>query len=217
MIIYKNSGLVLSMQSAIASAKTITAITQAAPGVVTSVAHGYSNGDIVKLTIEGMQKLNGRAFQVINVATDTFQLADVDGATGIDTSTYDAFTSGTAEKITLGTTIPGVQEFKPSGGDPIFLDTTTVSDLFKKQIVGGANPISFGLTMQWDPADTAQKAMRSAFEAGDQKVFKIKWPNGRFMLFVGSVGFAGVPGGSNQGITTSEAAVAMAGNPTFSI
>lgn len=217
MTIYKNSGLILSMESAKAAAKTITAITAAAPGVVTSVAHGYSNGDVVLLTVEGMQQLNGRAFVVLNVATDTFQLADVTGATGIDTSDYDAFTSGQAEKITLGTTIPGVQDFKSSGGDPIFLDTTTVSDLFKKQIVGGANPISFGLTMQWDPADNAQKAMKTAFENGDQKVVKIKWPNGRFILFNGSVGFTGLPGGPNQGVTVSESAIAMSGNPTYGI
>ena len=70
--------------------------------------------------------------------------------------------------------------------------------------------------MQWDPIDTAQAAMISAFETGVSLGFKIMWPNGTYVLFYGSVGYSGSPGGSAQGITTSQAAIAMNGNPTYS-
>ena len=36
------------IQSALAASKTITAISKANPGVVTSAGHGYSTGDYVK-------------------------------------------------------------------------------------------------------------------------------------------------------------------------
>ena len=67
----------------------ITGITQANPAVVTSAAHGLSNGDVVYIDeIVGMTSLNTRVFTVAGATTDTFQLS------GIDTTGADAYTSG---------------------------------------------------------------------------------------------------------------------------
>ena len=91
MTIKTNSGLKLFMESAIATAKTISGITKAAPGVVSSTTHGFTNNDIVLLEVQGMVELNGRLFKVVNVAADSFQLAGVDGTTGIALAeAYDA-------------------------------------------------------------------------------------------------------------------------------
>lgn len=211
MTIYTNSGLTMAMQSAIAAAKTITGITLAAPGVVTATAHGYSNGDFVLIECEGMIEINNGVFEVANVATDTFQLVGPDGATGIDTTNYNAFTSGTAKKLTLGTSITGVQGFSPSGGDIKKQDSTTVHDLRDKELVVGVTALSYDLDLQWDPSNAGQAAMKAAYEAGAQKAFKITWPSGAYAAFYGSVGYSGAPGGEKQGITTTKAAVAIAG------
>lgn len=211
MTINTNSGLKLYMESAIAAAKTITAITNANPGVITSAAHGYSNGDIVVLKVQGMVELNGRMFKVVSVATDTFRVAAVDGTNGIDTTLYGIFSSGTAEKLTLGTSITGVQEFSPSGGDIKTVDTTTVNDTVDTQITVGATAMAYDLTMQWDPASAAQQAMIAAFQTRANKGFKILWPTGAYALFYGTVGYTGAPGGSNQGVTTSPAKISMLG------
>jgi hypothetical protein len=75
--------------------KAITAITQASPGVVTSAAHGYSNGDWVKIYTDiGMNSLNGRTFKVANVAANTFELTDPNAGANVDTTAYVAYTSG---------------------------------------------------------------------------------------------------------------------------
>lgn len=214
MTVHTNSGLKLYMESAIAAAKTITAITQADPGVVTSTAHGYSNGDIVLLEVQGMVELHGNLYKVVNVATDTFQVADVDGSSGIDTSAFGTFTSGTAKKVTLGTTIDGVQEFSATGGDIKTVDTTTVNDTVDTEIVVGATAQSYELQMQWDPSDTAQQAMLAAFRTRANKGFKILWPDGAYVLFYGTVGYTGQPGGGKQGVTTSPAKIAMLGGTT---
>ena len=69
--------------------KDITGITQANPAVVTAVAHGYSNGDLVWIDgVVGMTELNRRYFTIANVATDTFELS------GEDSSGYSAYVSG---------------------------------------------------------------------------------------------------------------------------
>jgi len=214
MTIKTNSGLKLFMESAIATAKTISGITKAAPGVVSSTTHGFTNNDIVLLEVQGMVELNGRLFKVVNVAADSFQLAGVDGTTGIDTTLYNTFSSGTAKKVTLGTSITGVQEFTFSGGDIKTVDTTTVNDLVDTQIVVGAAAQAADLTMQWDPASAAQQAMIAAFQTRANKGFKVMWPDGAFVLWYGTVGYTGAPGGGKQGVTTSPAKITMLGGLT---
>jgi hypothetical protein len=95
MRVYRNDLQVLD-----ASAKTITAITKANPGVVTSASHGFSNGDEVYVdSIGGMTELNGRNYLVANVTTNTFTLQDLFG-NNIDTTSFTTYTSGgTATEI----------------------------------------------------------------------------------------------------------------------
>lgn len=94
MRIYKDGGLVVD------TAKTITGITNANPAVVTSAAHGYSNGDSVVISgVVGMTEVNNLEFVVANVAANTFEL------TGINSTSYTAYTSGgEAEEIIEVTT-----------------------------------------------------------------------------------------------------------------
>lgn len=89
--------------------KTITAITRANPAVVTSVAHGFVNGNKVLLSeILGLLEdsdpdspdytetspLNDQSFLVANKTNDTFELTNLDGD-NFDTSGYDtAWVSG---------------------------------------------------------------------------------------------------------------------------
>lgn len=214
MTIKTNSGLKLFMESAIATAKTISGITKAAPGVVSSTAHGFTNNDNVLLEVQGMVELNGRLFKVVNSAADSFQLAGVDGSTGIDTTLYNTFSSGTVKKVTLGTSITGVQEFTFSGGDIKTVDATTVNDLVDTQIVVGAAAQAADLTMQWDPSSAAQQAMIAAFQTRANKGFKVMWPDGAFVLWYGTVGYTGAPGGGKQGVTTSPAKITMLGGLT---
>lgn len=77
------------------SAKTITGITRANPGVVTANAHGFSNGDIVYVTgVLGMTQVNGRFFWVEGVTANTFELRDPAYGISVNTSSYTAYTSG---------------------------------------------------------------------------------------------------------------------------
>jgi len=216
MTIYTNAGLGIAMSSVIGTATAITGITKADPGVLTSAAHGLSDGEFVLLNILGMVELDERVFEVYAKDTNTFQLKDVDGASGVNTTDFSTFSSGTFSQVTFGTTVTGVQEFSPSGGDVKFLDTTTVHDLTDKQTVNGATAMSYTLTMQWDPEDAAQQAMKVAFQTAANSAIKITWPAGIYMMFYGTVGFSGAAGGTSQGVTTSPAAIAMNGIPTYS-
>ena len=87
--IIKDGGQVVS------STKSATGITQANPVVVTSVAHGFSNGDTIKISgVSGTTELNSRRFLVANVTADTFELSGENG------TNHTAYTSGgTLEKL----------------------------------------------------------------------------------------------------------------------
>lgn len=86
--------------------KTITGITQAAQGVVTSTAHGLANGSEVYLTgIVGMTQLNGRTLYVSDATADTFKLKDVNAAY-VNTSTYGAYVSGGTATMLYELTTP---------------------------------------------------------------------------------------------------------------
>ena len=81
------------------AAKNITGITRARPGVVTSNNHGFSNNDVVWITgVNGMTQVNGRAYTVRNVTTNTFELYSTAATpTMWDTRSsagYSAYTSG---------------------------------------------------------------------------------------------------------------------------
>lgn len=76
------------------AAKVVTGITQANPGVVTSAAHGFANGDRVFVSgVVGMTQVNGNYYTVAGAAANTFQLADLNGNL-VDTSAYTAYSSG---------------------------------------------------------------------------------------------------------------------------
>jgi len=68
---------------------TITGITAANPGVVSSIAHGFANDDVITVIgVLGMVEVNGSVFSVKNKADDIFEL----GTT--DTSGFTAYGSG---------------------------------------------------------------------------------------------------------------------------
>jgi len=207
-IVWKNVNV--AMQSAIGAAKTITGITKASPGVVTSVAHGFADGDLVYLSVEGMYQLNEKVVRVDNVAADTFELE------GINTTNYETFVSGTAEELTFGTTISSATTINASGGEFDFIDTTTIHDNFKKQIPGLPSAISYQMDHIWDSTDAGQIAMKAASDIQARRGFKFQFGSGgKILYFAGYVGFAGLPGGQAQGLVTTKAVITSNGLPTY--
>jgi hypothetical protein len=109
------TGTIYAVATVFASAKTVTAITNATEAVVSSTAHGYSNGDYVEITT-GWGRLNKRAFRVKSVATDSFTL---EGANTTNTEFYPSGSSaGTVRKVTTWQQISKIMNPQTSGGDP---------------------------------------------------------------------------------------------------
>ena len=95
MRVYRNGLQVLT-----GTARTITAVTQANPGVLTSAAHGFANGDEIYIAgVAGMTELNGRNYIVANATANTFTLKDLFGV-AINTTAFTVYSSGgTADEV----------------------------------------------------------------------------------------------------------------------
>lgn len=92
---YKDNGLVLEAN------KSITAMTNANPGVFTSAAHGFVDGDQIFIDgLDGTTGINSRYYLVANATTDTFTLTDVFGTviSTVSSGTYIG-SSGTVARV----------------------------------------------------------------------------------------------------------------------
>lgn len=206
----KWQNMAIAMQSALAAAVTVTAITQANPGVATAAAHGYANGDVLIYSVQGMRELDMRVIRCAGVTTNTWQLE------GIDTTLFQAFTSGTVQKITFGTTISTVTRINSGGGGFDFLDATTVHGNTKVQIPGLANAATYTMTNIWDVSDAGLLAMKTASDAQAMRAFRFQFgTGGQLMYFAGYVAANLLPGGEAQQLVTTDSAVTMFGSPTY--
>ncbi len=211
----KWSGVAVAMQSALGANKTITAIAVGATATVTAT-HDFSAGDYVVFNVAGMYQLNGKVFRVLSVSTTVSFVIEGTGGASLDTTGYSAFTSGTCNKITFGTSITTATSMSASGGDFDFIDTTTIHELVKTQTPGSANALSYSFDNLWDASDAGQIAMKAASDAQAQRAFKFTFgTGGPIMVFNGYVGYTGAPTGSAQDKVVSPAVVTAFGTPTY--
>lgn len=83
------------------TARSVSAITQASPGVITTTAnHGYATGNFVWISgVNGMTQLNNRSYRVVRVSNTRFSLQSWNGSAWAAVATrswdgYGAYTSG---------------------------------------------------------------------------------------------------------------------------
>jgi len=211
----KWSGVAVAMQSALGANKTITAIAVGATATVTAT-HDFSAGDYVVFNVLGMYQINNKVYRVLSVSTTVSFVIEGTGGASLDTTSFNAFTSGTVNKVTFGSSITTATSMSASGGDFDFIDTTTIHELVKTQTPGSANPLSYSFDNIWDATDAGQIAMKSASDAQATRCFKFTFgTGGPIMVFNGYVGFTGAPTGSAQDKVVSPAVVTAFGTPTY--
>ena len=198
----------IAIQSALGASKTITAITKATTGVVSSTAHGLANGAFVLLEVTGMTQVHKRVFRVANQAANTFELE------GEDTTNYDTFLTGTAKEITFGTVLATATTVSASGGNYDYEDTTTIHDSIRSQIPLLAAASNFAFENIWDVADAGLIALKAASEAKTERAVRITFSNGQKVLFNGFVGATLLPGGTAPGKVTTPVTLTTQSAPT---
>jgi hypothetical protein len=205
----KTQGTRFQVATAAGSPKTITAITAANPPVVTSSAHGLTNGTIVLIAgVVGMTELNGRVFVIRNQATNTFELG------GIDATGYTAYVSGgTATSQTMSDVgkVTDSSQFDGTADDIIatHMRSTAVEKQQGLPDFGGGS-----YSLLCDNTDTAQAKMRALKAAQTSGCFAIVATDTKVATFMAFVKSFTATFASNN-IVRSEAAISYEVEPSW--
>lgn len=195
-IILKNA--VVQIQTALASAKTITGISKASEAVVTAT-HDYSVGDYILLYgITGMTQMNYRVVRVKSVSSTVSFVCE-----GVNSTNWTTWASGgSAQKITFGASFDNITQVELPDGTPDEIDVTSIHDDERVIEFGhdAAQKGSFSLIA--NPLSTAVVEVQTASLARERRAFLISMVGGQKALFNAYCsGGAGISGGVGQAAT----------------
>ncbi len=204
-------GATIAIATTYGAVKTVTAITNANPGVITSAAHGLLNGAFYELK-SGWQKINDRVFKAANVATNALDV------TGIDTTDTNRFAAGTGvgslREITAWTQIPQILEFTTSGGDQQFANFSFLEEDYERQLPTVTSAQSIQIGIGDDPSLPGYQALKAAGEARAIRAVKVTLPNGAVLLYNGFVSFNETPTLTKGSVMQVRATISLQGRPT---
>jgi hypothetical protein len=186
MTIHKGRGVRVEISKTEGSAKTVTAVTKASPGVATSTSHGLTDGTVGYMSgVTGMVQLDGQAARVDNSATNAFDLE------ALDTTNYATFTGGSFVPITAWSTISNSTSFSVGGGDGEKLDATTLLDVIKKEENGLLAAETITINVLADPQLEATGLVRACALNSGYAVFRVTLADGSQIVFRGQPSIPG--------------------------
>jgi hypothetical protein len=143
-------GSTVQIGTALGSPLTINSISNANPAVAALAATtGLASDDVTVIT-SSWDLLNGRVTKGTLAASDWTLI-------GIDTSDTNRFpaaggaASANVKEVTTWTQLGQIREWTSSGGEPEFEDITTIADYVRKQKPTQHSPVTFDMTLFWDP------------------------------------------------------------------
>lgn len=191
----KWAGVGIAMQSALGTAKTITAIAKGATATVTAT-HDFSAGDYVVMSVTGMTELDSRVVRVLSVSTTVSFV--IEGATGVslNTTNFGTFSAGTCQKVTFGTSLATITGVTSSGGDASMIDITTLGDKVRRTMPSIPSAMEMSFESIWDMTDTALVALKAANDDQLTRAFKFTFAGGALMCLNGYVSATMIPTGT---------------------
>jgi hypothetical protein len=181
---------ILSISSAFGADKTISAVSNANPGVATSAAHGFSDGDILLLS-SGWTELNDRPVRVDDSTTGTFELE------GFDTSSLTRFPAGggvgTAKEATTFVPFSQVTDVQTAGGEQQYFQWVYLEDGLQRQKPTFKNARSMTVLLDYDNALAWYDTLLAHDLSGDTQILRAALPNGKLFYWSVVVGFDGEP------------------------
>lgn len=192
-----------------AAAKTLTAITNANPGVASSVAHGYANGDVLMFD-SPWEDLAGTVIRVASTAADTFALE------GVDTTDTRYFPPGgaagtTVEAVTNWVEIPQVLTIDTTGGDPVYTEIALLARRNSTKVPTGFNATETTLSLAHDPTNATWQAMLSISRALTPIAFKMVLGGGGTSYGYGYMACSENPKLARGNVNSVDVAIAFSG------
>lgn len=174
-----------------ATAKTITALTNANPTVATSTAHSFADNSEILLA-SGWEDATDSVFRTGAIDANSFQ---VKGLNTTNTGFYvpAAGIPASAQLISNWVSIPQVLTIDTQGGDPKF---TTISPLARRNDINvpvGFNATSTTLTLGHDPSNANYQTMVDISRSLTKVAFKLLLSGGGVSYGYGYMSVSEVP------------------------
>lgn len=202
------NGAQISLATTLGVAAAISAISNAATAVASSVGHALADGDVLLMTVPGWSRIDGSVCRVTDKTTDAFSL---EGVNSLDTSRFPPTGAGSCQKITGWTPIPKVPTFETTGGDAKS-QTTSYLDYEKDiEMFSGANAQRLNLTISYAPGTPAYDALAAASESGEMQVIRLLLKDGSALYYPGQVFFNKTPTTTKDQEMVNNVSLAMQG------
>lgn len=192
----------------LASAKTVTAITNANPAVATCTGHGYTTGDEIMLS-SGWEDATDSVYKIEAVDANSFKIL------GLDTTNTSFFPTGSgggsAQKLSAWTAIPQVLTISASGGDARFTDVNPLAKRNGIRIPTGFNATSITLSLGFDATTPTYKTMVGISRSLSKVAFKQVLSGGAVQYGYGYMSVSEFPKLNNNSVNTVDAAMTFLG------
>lgn len=183
--------MLFALATSYAAADTVTAVTNANPGVATTAApHGIADGAFIEVT-SGWSKLNNRIVRADNAVGTSITYEGIDTS---NTQTYPAGSGiGSIREITNWTQVSQILECTTSGGDMQFVTYSFLEQDFESQLPTQSSPMSIEMTIADDDTLPGFLALKAVAETRNLVGLRATLPNGSLILFNGYVSFNETP------------------------
>jgi len=208
MAYYFAEGTAIQFSNTLASAKTVSAATNANPCVCTATAHGYTTGDEVLFT-SGWEDATDSVYKVTVTDANTFSLQ------GLDTSNTSYFAAssgtGTTQKLSGWTAIPQVLSISTSGGDARFTTVTPLAKRNATNIPTGFNATSMTLSLAHDAAQAGFITMLGISRALSKVAVRMVISGGAYTYGYGYMSVSEAPKLNVNQVNTVDCAITVLG------
>ena len=177
------NGSTIAIGSAVGSAITVTALTNANPAVASATAHGLTEGDYIIVT-SGWSRLNNRLVRVGTVpGVDSFQL---EGINTLDTDVYPAGAGiGSVKEVTTFTQITQVLTTSSQGGEQQFLTYQFLEADVQTEIPTVKTAGGFNFSVADDPSLPGYIALAAANDDRVERALLVTLANGSKLCYLG--------------------------------
>lgn len=171
-----SQGILFKIASGAGSAKTVTGVAVGFPTILTSAAHGFSNGDRVTFDSNfagaNASTLNAQVVNVTNVTTNTYavQINTVGLTITAGTAT------GTAATYTNVGGVSGISDFE--SGETPEIDVSDFDSTFKEYIAGLADNGAFTMAVNFAKSQAGQTIVQARRDDGVVSSMKVVLPAG---------------------------------------
>lgn len=193
-----------------ASAKTVSAASNADPAVLTSAGHGFVDGDEL-LFLSGWSDASNRVYKADQLSTDTLS------PLGLDTSDTGFYApgggAGTLQKVSSWLELDKILGVSTSGGDIRYTDINPVNMRNGMKVPTGFNASSIEFTLGYNPSGANVPAMLKVSRGLKTVAFKITIAGGGSIYGYGYLAVSEVPAISANSPLTIKAAMTLLNTP----